>query len=297
MPPPASRQPGYSKKAQYSVFTGYVLAGLGALIGAALLVLSIWRPDAVTPVRSTAVEVMAPAGKAGAAARVNGGNFYDRIAGYFRAGGQNAELAEQLDIARVRLEEAKAVEAENRRLKAALGLREELTEPVATARLIGATSSSTRRIAYLAAGSNDGVRPGMPVRSALGLVGRVLDAGRNNSRVLLLSDNESMVPVRRAQDDVIAFAEGRGDGTLRLRLVNLGINPIEEGDVFVTSGAGGMFPPGIAVAVAAEKTSDGALARVISDPAATDFVIVEQMWQRDVLESPVAAAPAPGDPE
>lgn len=297
MPPPTSRQPGYSKKAQYSVFTGYLVAGIGALVGAALLVLSIWRPDPAGPVRRAAVDVVAPAGKAGAATRVNGGNFFDAIAGYFRAGSQNAELAEQLDIARVRLEEAKAVEAENRRLKAALGLHEELQDPVVAARLVGATSSSTRRIAYLAAGSRDGVKPGMPVRSALGLVGRVLDVGRNNARVLLLSDNESMVPVRRAKDDVIAFAEGRGDGTIRLRLVNLGINPIEEGDVFVTSGAGGMFPPGIAVAVAAEKTSDGALARVISDPAATDFVIVEQMWQRDVLESPVAAAPAPGDPE
>ena len=146
MAPPTSRQPGYSKKAQYSVFTGYVIAGLGALVGAALLVLSIWRPDPVAPARGAAVDVVAPAGKAGAATRVNGGNIFDMIAGYFRAGSQNAELAEQLDIARVRLEEAKAVEAENRRLKAALGLQEELEEPVVAARLIGATSSSTRRM-------------------------------------------------------------------------------------------------------------------------------------------------------
>ena len=285
MPPPTSRQPGHSRKAQYSVFTGYLFAVIGALIGAVLLVISIWRPDSVQPVREVAVDTVAPAGQAGAAVRVNGGNLLDAIVGYFRAGSRNAELEEQLDIARVRLEEAKAVKAENGRLKAALGLHEELEDPVATARLIGATSSSARRLAYLSAGTDDGVRAGMPVRSALGLVGRVLDSGSSSSRVLLLSDNESMVPVRRAKDDVVAFAEGRGDGTIRLRLVNLGINPIEIGDVFVTSGAGGLFRPGVAVAIASEKTSDGALARVISDPAATDFVIVETAWQREAFEN------------
>lgn len=292
MAPPSSRQPGHSRKAQYSVFTGYVLAVIGALIGAALLVLSMWRPDPVQPVRETAVDAVAPAGQAGAAVRVTSGNFIDAIMGYFRAGSRNAELEEQLDIARVRLEEAKAIRAENRRLKATLGLYEEMEDPVTAARLIGATSSSARRLAYLAAGTEDGVQTGMPVRSALGLIGRVLDAGSSSSRVLLLSDNESMVPVRRAKDDVVAFAEGRGDGTIRLRLVNLGINPIEIGDVFVTSGAGGLFRPGIAVAVAVEKTSDGALARVISDPAATDFVVVERAWQGEAFEDLARSAAA-----
>ena len=63
-----------------------------------------------------------------------------------------------------------------------------------------------------------------------------------SSRVLLLTDSESVVPVRRAKDDVVAFAEGRADGSLRLRLINLGVNPIKVGDVFVTSGSGGLYP-------------------------------------------------------
>jgi rod shape-determining protein MreC len=97
--------------------------------------------------------------------------------------------------------------------------------------------------------------------------------------VLLLTDSESMVPVRRATDNVIAFAEGRSDGSLRLRLVNLGINPIKPGDVFVTSGSGGLFRPGTAVAVASTITRDGAIARLLSNPAATDVVVVEPIWQ------------------
>ena len=100
---------------------------------------------------------------------------------------------------------------------------------------------------------------------------------------MLLTDSESMVPVRRAKDDVVAFAEGRADGSLRLRLINLGINPIKRGDVFVTSGAGGLFRPNVAVAVAEVLTKDGALARLVSNPAATDYVAVEPVWQPEAV--------------
>ena len=103
--------------------------------------------------------------------------------------------------------------------------------------------------------------------------------------MLLLTDSESVLPVRLADQDVVAFAEGRGDSLLRIRLINLGINPLKPGDVLVTSGAGGYYAPGTAVAVVAEKTEDGALARVISDPAATDFVAVQPIWQPAAVQS------------
>ncbi|MBO0749576.1 MAG: rod shape-determining protein MreC, partial [Porphyrobacter sp.] len=108
--------------------------------------------------------------------------------------------------------------------------------------------------------------------------------GAHSARVMLLTDSESMVPVRRSTDDVVAFAEGRADGTLRLRLINLGINPIKKGDVFVTSGAGGLFRPNVAVAVADVVTKDGAIARVLSNPAATDFVSIEPVWKPEAVQ-------------
>jgi rod shape-determining protein MreC len=197
-----------------------------------------------------------------------------------------------MKIARVRLAEAEALKQENLRLKATLGLREGVAKPVALARLIGSTSSSTRRIAFLSAGSNQGVQAEMPVVSPMGLVGRVLEVGSNSSRVLLLTDSESMVPVRRAKDDVVAFAEGRTDGTINLRLINLGLNPLKPGDVFVTSGAGGLFRPNVAVAVAEVITRDGAIGRVLSNPAATDYVSVEPVWRSDAVQA-LARQPAP----
>lgn len=291
MAPPGSRRSGTNKKAQLGVFTGYVLAAFGVLLGAALLTISLLRPETFDGLRALAGDAAAPAGEAGAAGRTGSRNMFEAIAGYYKAGSRNAELEQEMKVARVRLAEAEALRQENVRLKAVLGLTTGETRPVAVGRLIGSTSSSARRIGYLSAGRNDGVRPGMPVTSPMGLVGRILEAGERSSRVLLLTDSESMVPVRRAKDNLVAFAEGRSDGSLRLRLINLGINPIKPGDVFVTSGAGGLFRPGIAVAIATDITKDGAIAQLLSNPAATDVVVVEPIWQPEAVRA--VSAPAP----
>jgi rod shape-determining protein MreC len=289
---PASRRSGANKRARLGVFTGYLVAGLGASLGAALLIISLLRPETFAGLRSMAADLASPAGEVGAAGRVGSQNVFEAIAGYYRAGSRNAELEREVRIARVKAAEAQALERENARLKAVLNLAQDETRPIAVARLIGSTSSSARRFAYISAGREDGVRPGMPVSSPLGLIGRVLEVGQRSSRVLLLTDSESMVPVRRATDDVVAFAEGRADGSLRLRLINLGINPIKPGDVFVTSGAGGLFRPGTAVALAMEITKDGAIAQLLSNPAATDVVLVEPIWQPAaiaVIQAPTMA--------
>jgi rod shape-determining protein MreC len=300
MAPPSSRRSGFSKKAQFSLFTGYLLAGAGALLGAALLALSLWQPEAFAPLRGVAGEVVTPVGSGTAAVRAEGKGFFASIAGYFNAGTQNAELRRENEIARIRLAEAEAIKAENSRLKALLGLRDGESKPVAVARLVGSTATSGRRHAFLGAGAAQGVRPGMPVLSERGVIGRVLETGRNSSRVLLLTDSESVLPVRRAKDNVIAFAEGRGDGLLRIRLVNLGVNPLKVGDMMVTSGAGGYYRPGVAVAVIAKITPDGGIARLVAEPSATNFVSVLPVHQPEAveeLEAPEGAqVAAPGAP-
>lgn len=299
MAPPSSRRTGHSRRAQFSEFTGYVVAAIGAALGAVLLALSLWQPGSFSGLRGVATGAATPAGEATAEARSTGQGMFAALAGYFHAGRQNAELREELELARIRLAEADAVAQENRRLKTLLGLREAEVRPVVVTRLVGSTATSARRFAYIGAGRDHGVQVGMPVRGPRGIIGRVLEVASGSARVLLLTDSESVVPVRRAKDETIAFAEGRGDGLLRIRLVNLGINPIKPGDLFVTSGAGGYYRPGIAVAIATKVTSDGAVARMVTDPAGADFVSIEPIWQpvavRDA-QTPAEVEPSTADP-
>ena len=274
------------------LFTGYLLAGAGTLFGAALLVISLWKPESFAPMRATAADTVSTVGSAGASGRVGARSFFEAIGAYYRAGSRNAALQHEVEIARVKLVQAQALEQENLRLKGLLKLGSGETRPVTYARLIGSTAASTRRFAYLSAGTRDGVQAGMPVVSPYGLVGRVLETGADSARVLLLTDAESLVPVRRAKDNIVAFAEGRPDGSLRIRLVTLGINPLKPGDVFVTSGAGGLYPPNVPVAIAAQLTRDGAIGQVLSNPAATDAVAVEPIWQPNAVRELARPAPA-----
>lgn len=285
MAPSSSRRTGYSKRAQYSVFTGYLVAALGALLGAALLALSLWQPSALAPLRGGASDAVAPVGEATAVVRQGRNSLWDTITAYVKAGSQNRALREEVEIARIRLAEAESVAQENQRLKSLVALAESEIEPVAVARLVGSTAASSRRFAYINKGRDDGLEVGMPVRSPRGVVGRVLETARGSSRVLLLTDTESVLPVRRSSDETVAFAEGRGDGLLRIRLINLGINPLEVGDVFVTSGAGGYYRPGVAVAILARKTPDGGFARLVADPSATDFVSIEPIYRGEAVEA------------
>lgn len=293
MAPGAQRHAGYSKRAQYTLFTGYIVAGLGTLVGAVLLAVSLWHPPFLASLRGSAQDTAAPATRSVAAARTESKGLIASIKGYLRAGSQNAALKREVEIARIRLKEAEVVRQENARLKALLSIREGEVRPVAVARLVGSTASSARRFAYLGAGRSHGVQVGMPVVSPRGVVGRILEVGGSSSRVLLLLDSESVLPVRRSSDQLVAFAEGRGDSLLRIKLINLGLNPLKVGDLFVTSGAGGYYQPGSAVAILTAKTEDGGLARIVSDPAATDFVAVMPIFEPEavkVAETPVERA-------
>ena len=289
MAPSANRRSGNSRRAQYTTFFSYVAGGAGAAVGAVLLVVSFIDPDFFSGLRGLGSEVAGPASRTAAAGKATSSGLLDRIGDYFAAGSQNAQLRKELSAAKVRLVEADAQAAENKRLKALLGLMDVDPKPIVAARLIGSTSSSTRRFATLDAGSSDGVTVGMPVRSPIGVIGRVLEVAPSTSRLLLVTDTESVVPVRRSKDDVAGFAQGRGDGTIQVRLINLGINPLKKGDIFVTSGSGGLYRPGIPVAMVTQVTSDGAIARLLSDPGSTDYVVVDPVWARDSLPQEQAA--------
>lgn len=290
MAPPASRRPGYSRRAQFGTFIGYVIGVLGALVGGVLLLAGLANHGAFAGWRSAAADVTAAPGRAGASLRSGLVELTDTVVGFVTSGPENARMKRELALARVRLAQSAALAEENTRLKALAGLATGQPRTVTNAWLIGSSATSTRRYAVISAGRLQGVAPGMPVRTPLGLVGRVIEVGQSSARVLLISDSESVVPVRRASDGVAAFATGRADGTLTVRLINLGINPLKVGDALVTSGSGGLYWPGTPIAVVTRLNHDGAEARVLADPAASDMVAVQPEW--NPVADPTLPAPA-----
>jgi rod shape-determining protein MreC len=291
MAPPRHRRPGFSRRVQISLFVGYVIAVAGAVLGFGLVLLARFDPQTFSLLRGAAIDVSAPATAAGRAVVRSVESGGSAIGAYFRAGSQNEALRAELRQAHRKVIQAKATEAENRRLKKMLGLIEGHLRPIAVARLIGSDPTAHRRFATLAAGAMAGVRPGQPVRSADGLVGRVFETGQFASRVLLLTDAGSAVPVKITRGGAAALATGRGDGALDLKALVGSGTPFKKGDVAVTSGTGGVYAPNIPVAVVIRVDGEHALAWPLADPARLDFAIVEPVYLPPL--PPRVDAPAP----
>jgi rod shape-determining protein MreC len=278
MAPPANRRSGYSRRAHNNIFFAYVAAGIGLVVGGGLLIGSLGGAERLGGLRGLAQDVTQPAAQIAAQGRAGAGGLFANLAAYATWGPENARLKQEVVLGRVKAVEAAALTQENQRLKALLKLADDTPKPIAYGWLVASSSGSTRRFATISVGASSGVIPGMPVRAPEGLIGRVLDVGHHSARILMITDSESVVPVRRASDGIPAFATGKGDGTLQLRLLTLGINPLKVGDAFVTSGSGGLYWPGTPIAVVASLTRDGAIARVLGDPAASEMVAVQPAW-------------------
>ena len=195
-----------------------------------------------------------------------------------------------------RMVEAKAIFQENRQLKAALKLREQQRDTIAVGRIVGSSFSSPRRFAILSVGRSDGVNIGMPVRSPDGLVGRIIDSGELASRVLLVSDRANIVPARLLRNGIPVISQGRGDGTIDVHPLEVGRNPFKRGDIIITSGTGGLYPPLVPIARVVKLDDDGAVAIPLADPSTISFAIVEAAFEpaavaRRGLEQPVRGRP------
>ncbi len=284
------RRPGFSRRAQYGLFIGYVVAVGGALFAVLLLVVYLIDPRGFAAIRGAALDATAPVSSAGSSITGFFGGIGDGISNYFRAGSQNARLHRELAEARRELIRRQALEHENARLHALLGLARQTEEEVTLARIVGSSYDAPRRLATLSAGSSAGVTPGQPVRAADGLIGRVLETGRWASRVLLITDGSSNVPVRLVRDGTPALAVGRGDGTIELRTLEVGESPFRRGDILITSGIGGIFPPGVPVARVTGHQGETAIARPLADPARLDYAVVLRIFQPAAL-GPLEAAP------
>ena len=292
MAAPAGARPGWSRKAQYSLFFGLVAAIGGLIVGLILLILSLVAPSAYASVRGAALDVTAPVSAALNEVVVTAQGVIGGAGDYWNAAEQNAELKRERVAMRRQIIRAKAVLQENAQLKAALGLREETRQAVAVGRIVGSSFESTRRFGILSVGRSDGVMPGMPVRTADGLVGRVIEAGSSAARVLLVSDRSNIVPARLLRGGVPVISTGRGDGTIDVRPLEVGRNPFRRGDIIVTSGTGGLYPPLVPIARIVRLDDDGALAVPLADPAQSSFAIVERAFEPAAL---AAAAAAPGE--
>jgi len=291
--PSAGPRPGWSRRAQYSLFFGFIAAVAVLIVGLFMLALSLVAPASYSVVRGAALDVTSPITGALAEVGATAKGLVSGAGDYWDAAHQNGKLKAERAALRRQLIKAATIFQENRQLKAALGLRQNNQAAVAAGRIVGSSFESPRRFAVLSVGRGDGVVSGMPVRTADGLVGRVIEAGEIASRVLLVTDRANIVPARILRGGTPVISTGRGDGTVDIRPLEVGRNPFKRGDIIITSGTGGLYPPLVPIARVIRLDDDGAIGLPIADPSQSSFAIVERPFEPAALAAAAAAEPGP----
>jgi rod shape-determining protein MreC len=234
------------------------------------------------------------------------------VGAYIDAGGQNRHLRAQLEQARQLESQVEALRDENARLRALLGVKTDPPLPMVGARTVLDARGPFADTRLADVGSEAGVIEGNPVLNEHGLVGRVVAVAPQVSRIMLLTDIESRVPVLIARTNGRAILTGDGGPDPGLDYLRTH-DPVRPGDRILTSGDGGVIPRGLPVGVAV-KAQDGWRVALDTDAGSIDLVRIllfkdfsqlvgSNALQPSVLPStntdappPPAAAPATGAP-
>lgn len=177
--------------------------------------------------------------------------------------------AEQLQL-KVKVQRLQALELENNQLKALMSSSAQVQGKVLVAQLLAVATEPFVNQVLLDKGSKDSVFIGQPVLDANGVMGQVIQVGPLTSRVLLINDAHSGVPVQVARNGIRAIAVGDAyTGQLRLMHVPQTAD-VRVGDMLITSGLGDHFPEGYPVGQVLKVVKDPGLqfAVITVDPAA-----------------------------
>ena len=189
---------------------------------------------------------------------------------------QNRRLLEWQTVAR-------QLALENAGLRQVLHLEADPEPPIATAgRVVADTGGPFVHTVIVDAGAMRGVSKGMAAVNERGLVGRVTGVGARSARVLLLTDFNSRIPVmvEPSRDHAILA----GDNTHEPGLIFLPLNPsLAVGDRVVTSGRGGVLPPGLPIGVVGAIDEDKI--------AVTPFVDWDRLEYVRLLQYPAVTGP------
>ncbi len=159
---------------------------------------------------------------------------------------QNQELRRELRQMKAWKEAALQLEQENAKLLALNNVRLDAQLSYVTGVVLADSGSPFRQSVLLNVGKRDGIVDGWAATDGLGLVGRISGVGERTSRVVLLTDSNSRIPITVQPSGLTAILEGDNTAAPPLQFLE-NVEKVRPGDRVVSSGDGGVFPAGLLV--------------------------------------------------
>lgn len=228
---------------------------LGLLIAVLTLTVLLWRIDnpRAERVRAAIVDAVVPNLEWAMVPVTKMSRLVQDFEGYTRVYEQNQELRRELQTIRNWRERALQLEQENARLLDLNKVRLSPELTFVTGVVLTDSGSPFRRSVLLNIGRNDGIQDGWAAVDGLGVVGRISGIGAETSRVILITDPGSRIPVTIQPSGKQAILSGDTTGAPLIEFLER-TTEVNPGDRVVTSGDGGVFPPDLLVG------------RVVQDP-------------------------------
>lgn len=221
---------------------------VGALVLFLIGLFILWRIDSprVERLRATIIDAVVPNFDFAMAPVTKLARMVEDFESYTRIYEQNQELKRELQSMKSLRDTALQLEQENARLldlnKVRLGPK--LT--YVTGVVLSDSGSPFRRSVLLNLGRSDGIMDGWATMDGLGLVGRISGVGQRTSRVVLLTDSNSRIPVIIRPSGQTALVSGDNSANPPLEFLE-NLDDVRPGDRVVTSGDGGLFPADLLV--------------------------------------------------
>src|SRR5439155_1738837 len=253
-----------------------VLLGSALFLTLSLILLSANRSGArrFDPLGVAFLEVLRPLQSGTTRATSAVGHLWSRYVSLVGVETENRELKERLRRLEGEHLRDSEVELENRRLAGLLDFKWEMPSQVVTARVIGKDASGIFESFTLDRGETDGIKPGMAVVCAEGVVGRIAQSTPHAARVLLISDHNSGVDAIVQRTRARGIVEGAVNRTCSMKYIKRG-DEIDVNDVIVTSGLDWLFPKGILIGrVSGVTRKDFAPFQVPVGPILRDLVVI-----------------------
>ncbi|MDO5369876.1 rod shape-determining protein MreC [Paracoccus sp. (in: a-proteobacteria)] len=210
---------------------------------------------------------------------------------YQRLYEQNQELRRELQRMSAWKEAAVQLEQENAKLLAQNNVRLDPALTGVSGVVLADSGTAFRQSVLLNRGARDGILEGWATMDGLGLVGRISGVGETTSRVMLLTDPSSRLPVTIQPAGQRALLTGDNTALPYLDFMESPEN-IRPGDRVITSGDGGLFPPGLLVGQAVQTSDRRMRVRLAADYGRLEFLRVlrshpaEQLVDSGVLILP-----------
>ena len=248
---------------------------IGLLAGLMLLTFIIWRIDSprVEQFRMAVIDRVVPSFDWAMRPVARGMALAENFRSYARIVEQNQELRRELQQMRAWREAALQLEQRNAQL---LDLNQVRLDPQlthVTGVVMADSGSPFRKSVLLNVGARDGVQDGWAVMDGLGLAGRIAGVGQRTSRVVLLTDTASAVPVVIQPSGQRAMLIGDNSAYPILEFIE-SPDDLRPGDRVISSDDGGVFPAGILVGEVVATSDRRLRVRISADYGRLEFLRV-----------------------